>query len=96
MSQDDDHDGPDISGLTPDEQWALMSDYLDRMSPEARAACIRLMEWLAYERPKDAEPLTQEKVNELANELRLEYRRRLLGGKVGVILPFKKPETKGE
>jgi hypothetical protein len=43
----------------------------------------------------DAEPLTHEKMDELLDDIKSENMCRRLGGRVGVILPFKKPEKKG-
>ncbi|GAB2856021.1 hypothetical protein GCM10027277_25770 [Pseudoduganella ginsengisoli] len=66
--------------------------HLEAMDPDARLACEKLIIWLS-ERPKDAEPLSQQQMDEMVEEIRLENIRRRLGGKVGCILPFKKPTS---
>lgn len=66
--------------------------HLEAMDPDARLAFEKLIIWLS-ERPKDSEPLSQRQMDEMVEEIRLENIRRRLGGKVGRILPFKKPTS---
>lgn len=63
------------------------------MDSDTRLAFEKLMLWMA-ERPTDSEPMTQERMAEMIEEIRLENIRRRLGGTVGEILQFKKPESK--
>lgn len=85
-----DEDDPPLS---PAEQEREVFRLLGEMDPDTRLAFEKLMIWLA-ERPKESEPLSQERMGEMIEEIRLENIRRRLGGKVGEILQFKKPETK--
>ena len=86
-----DSDGPASSAPVDFEREIL--PLLDAMDPDARLACEKMILWLS-ERPKDAEPLTQQQMDEMVEEIRLENIRRRLGGKVGRILPFTKPTSK--
>jgi len=90
-----DDDSPDIEKidfekLTKFEEEKLFYEHFDKLPPDAKAAMAKVMHWMA-ERPKAAENLTQEQFNQIFEETRLEVIRRRLGGKVGQILPFKKP-----
>lgn len=73
-------------------QQREMIDLLEQMSPDEQADFAQLADWIV-QRPKDTE-LTQEMVQEAHEAIRLENIRRRLGGKVGEILPFKRPEKK--
>jgi hypothetical protein len=77
----------ELDDLTPAEQKARFMEIMDQLAPEDYPAFAQLMEWMA-QRPKDAESLTPEKMEELLEDIRRENTRRRLGGKVGVILPF--------
>lgn len=86
----DDEDEPP---MPLEEQERILFQRLAEMDPDTRLAFEKLMVWLA-ERPKGSDRLTQEQMGEMIEEIRLENIRRRLGGKVGEILPFKKPESK--
>jgi hypothetical protein len=79
--------------MSLEEQERIMLQRLAEMDPDTRLAFEKLMVWMA-EQPKDSEPMTQEQMAEMIEEIRLENIRRRLGGKVGEILQFKKPESK--
>ncbi|MBY0242137.1 MAG: hypothetical protein K2X55_22780 [Burkholderiaceae bacterium] len=51
---------------------------LESMDPDARMACEKMIFWLA-ERPKNAEQLSQEQMDQMFEEVRLENIRRRLG-----------------
>jgi hypothetical protein len=79
--------------LSPAEQEQEFFRLLGEMDSDIRLAFEKLVVWLA-ERPKESEQLTQERMGEMIEEIRLENIRRRLGGKIGEILQFKKPEPK--
>ena len=83
-----DSDNP-TSGNQDDFERDLLP-LLEAMDPDARLAIEKMIFWLS-ERPKDAEPLSQQQMDEMVEEVRLENIRRRLGGSVGQILQFKKP-----
>lgn len=86
----DNEDSPSLSR----EEWVRQVErYLAQMDPDTHLAFEKFMVWLA-DLPKDIEPLTQERMAEMIEEIRLENIRRRLGGKVAEILQFKKPESK--
>ena len=93
MGPDDDDDQAecDISKLTQAEHSSLFWKHISAMSREDQIAFEQLIYWVAYDRPNDAEQLTLEKAQELLNDIKRENTRRRLGGRVGVILPFKRP-----
>ena len=91
---DDDQAERDISKLTRAEQEAMLFEDFSKMSAEDQIAFDILIRWLA-ERPKNSEPIGQEKMEELINDIKRENTRRRLGGRVGVILPFKRPGGDG-
>jgi len=76
-----------------DEQERQFLEAMSQMSPNEQADMAQLIEWMV-QRPKDGEPLTMEMVEQMFQDIRRENTRRRLGGVVGVILPFKKPDEK--
>ena len=98
MNHDDDNGeqaNQEISKLTRAEQEVLLVECVSKMPIEDQIAFEQLMHWVAYDRPKDAEKLTREKIEVLVNDIKRENTRRRLGGRVGVILPFKRPGGEG-
>ncbi|WP_298150989.1 hypothetical protein [Flavobacterium sp.] len=85
MNDDDLH-------LSPEEMGQRLLQSLDNMEADARVACEKIIFWLA-DNPKEWDGLSSEKLDQMFDEVRLEVIRRRLGGKVGTILPFKKPGT---
>lgn len=77
--------------LSSAEQERKFFRLLGEMDSDTRLAFEKLMLWMA-ERP--TKPMTQERMAEMIEEIRLENIRRRLGGTVGDILQFKKPESK--
>jgi len=90
LKDDDDQADQEISELSRDEWASFMAAQLELMDSDTRLAFLKVIRWLA-ERPKDSEPLGQERIGQLIEEVRLENIRRRLGGKVGEILAFKAP-----
>jgi hypothetical protein len=70
---------------------AYIEELLDSMEPDAAAACLKMIDWLA-ERPQDAPKLSQAEMMKMVEETRLEIIRRRLGGVVGKILPFERSQ----
>lgn len=73
------------------DREALFLEIVNQMSAEEQADLQQLMEWIA-QRPKGSERLGPHKIKELFDDIRRENTRRRLGGRVGVILPFMRPE----
>lgn len=81
----------DFHSLSVSEQEALLHQYLDSMPVDDRNAFIEVMNWMAFERPKDAEPVTQEKIAEWVEAVKHRNLERKLGGKSAEVLPFRPP-----
>jgi hypothetical protein len=79
--------------LSLEDQEKQLFQLLDAMDPDARLACEKLIVWMA-ERSKSSEPRSEDELRQMFEETRLENIRRRLGGKVGEILPFRKPDLK--
>lgn len=87
-------DNEDSSPPTRDAQIAELERLLGELDSDTRLAIEKLIHWMA-ERPKGAESLGKEKIEQMVEEIRLENIRRRLGGIVGEILPFKRPDSNG-
>lgn len=85
-------DNEDSALSTLEARIAELERLLGELDSDTRLAIEKLIYWMA-ERPKGAESLGKEKIEQMVEEIRLENIRRRLGGIVGEILPFKKPET---
>ncbi|MFC7515111.1 hypothetical protein ACFQUU_08855 [Herbaspirillum sp. GCM10030257] len=83
----------DIEKFIAAQREAQFLDAMSRLPVEEQVAFQQLMEWIV-QRPKDAEPLTFELMGELLEDIKRENTRRRLGGKVGKIIPFKRPSQK--
>lgn len=60
---------------------------LDAMAPEAREACIEVMDWIAFERPLDTEFPSAEEFNKLVEDV-MERRWRERNATPAAVLPF--------
>lgn len=84
-------DNDDISKMTPAEQEVRMMEAFYKMAPEDQEAFAQIIEWMAQRPDKDV-PMTHERMDQLMREVKLENKRRRAGGKLGVVLEFKRPE----
>ena len=60
------------------------------MAPDARNAFIEVMNWMAFERPKDGEPLSKAQLEKWIEEVMQRNRQRKPSA---TVIPFKKPDT---
>lgn len=79
--------------MTSAELEMEFSRLLGEMDSDTRIAFEKLMTWMT-ERPKGSEPLGEERIGQMIEEVRLENIRRRPGGKIGEVLPFKKLDSK--
>jgi hypothetical protein len=80
----DDEASPPPTQASQEQEFVRL---LGEVDSDTRLALEKLMVWLA-ERPKDSEQMSEEQMEKILEEVRLENIRRRLGGKVGEILRF--------
>lgn len=79
---------------TVEAQFQQLEQILSEVDPDTRLAMEKLICWMA-ERPNGAASISKDQMEKMFEEIRLENIRRRLGGKVGEVLPFRKPGAKG-
>lgn len=79
---------------TVEAQFQQVEQLLSEVDPDTRLAMEKLIYWMV-ERPKGAESISKDQMEKVFEEIRLENIRRRLGGKIGEILPFKRPVSSG-
>lgn len=84
--------GDDKARLTKQEAYLL--ETFHRMDEDCQYAMVELSKWLVA-RPKDEE-FSHAEAEGMLEKFRLEHIRRRLGGKVGEILQFTKPNKSEE
>jgi hypothetical protein len=77
--------------MTPAQRAANFYQLLDLMAPEARAAIEEVMNFIAFELPKDV-TLTQEKVDSWVKDV-MERNRRAKSPRSAVVIPFTRDTT---
>jgi len=88
-----------MSAENPPKSGRIDPEYvhqlLNQMEPDAAAACLKVIDWLA-ERPRNVPTPSQEEMMQMVEETRLEIIRRRHGGVVGKVLPFNRDRAKPE
>lgn len=83
-------DGKDDPDLSRESTERRMLALFDRMDPDSRLVWTKVLRRLA-ERLESGERPSQEQLDQILEEARLENIRRRLGGKVGQVLAFPAP-----
>lgn len=78
------------SGKRIDPEYVY--ELLGQMEPDAAAACLKVIDWLA-ERPRGVPSPSHEEMMQMVEETRLEIIRRRLGGVVGQVIPFERKKV---
>jgi hypothetical protein len=77
----------DDPALFAQKQEAQLLQHLAILDPDSRLVLEKMIILLG-QRPVGAEPIREEQLEQMIEELRLENKRRRRGGSVGKLLPF--------